>query len=136
MTLGCLTITILSIVKNGTVSFERFDIVCQSLALTGLVLWWILGDPTIALVMAVVVDCIAALPTLRHAWKAPHEETLFNFLTAGIASVVTLCAIHSVSLVSVLYPLYLVIINLVTAGAIIFSGKRLTRSQRNEAERL
>ena len=63
----CLIIVFLGF-KHGDKHLELFDIGCQIGALTGLILWWIYNSPAIAIVAAILIDFIAGLPTLRHAW--------------------------------------------------------------------
>jgi hypothetical protein len=125
MTLSCILVVVLGLIKNGHVSLERFDVICLVLSLVGLVLWQVLNSPSIAILAVVMIDAIAALPTLRHAWKAPHEETLMEFLMAGLASCITLYAAGSWQPTAVAYPLYIIVFDLTVAGLLIYGRRRV-----------
>ena len=63
------------------------------------------GQPELAVLIAVSVDLVAALPTWRHAWIAPYAETWEGFAIASGTAIVTLLAIESYSFVSLAFPL-------------------------------
>lgn len=111
MTLNALAVVTLGVVKHGRVLFDRFDIACQLLVVVGLITWYIFQSPTMAVIAVIVIDAIAGLPTLRHAYKHPEEETAFNFATASIASLLTLFVAGSTAITAIAYPLYLVLFN-------------------------
>lgn len=70
MTASCILVAVIGVLKNGTVSLEKFDVTCLLLAAFGIVLWQLLDSPAIAIIAVVAIDAIASLPTVRHAWKA------------------------------------------------------------------
>jgi hypothetical protein len=97
-------VTFLSI-RHGKIKYTAFDIVCQALALAGIVVWRFTGQPEIAVLIAVSIDLVAALPTWRHAWIAPFNETWQGFSLAACAAMVTLFTISQYTLVSLAFPL-------------------------------
>src|ERR1700735_3119983 len=56
---------------TGLWKLGPFDFLCGACALAALALWAITGDPIIAIVLSIVGDFAAALPTLRKAWLEP-----------------------------------------------------------------
>lgn len=58
--IGPLVIAILSI-KRGEGGWTRFDRVCLAVAATSLVLWWLCGEPRIALAINLCIDGLGAL---------------------------------------------------------------------------
>jgi len=111
MTLNAVAVVALGIIKHGRVLFDRFDMTCLLLVIVGLVIWYIFQSPAMAVIAVIAIDAIAGLPTLRHAFKHPEEETAFNFATASIASLLTLFVAGSVAITAIAYPLYLVLFN-------------------------
>lgn len=107
----------------GDRSFEKIDVLCQLGAGMGLLLWLTLHNPLIAIIIITLVDLIAALPTYKHIWQKPEEETLASFVICGIASALTLAAITSLVLTGLIYPIYLLLANFGMAGLIIFKRK-------------
>ncbi len=97
--------------RYGIAKYSILDGVCQVAALIGLMLWYIFNSPTIAIIAVVLIDFIAAVPTYRHSWIEPEEETQSTYVFESIASVLTLFALSSYSIVSVLYPAYLLFSN-------------------------
>lgn len=97
--------------RYGDRRFERFDIWCQVAAVAGLGLWYLFQSPLIGLTAALVIDIVAALPTLRHAWLKPNEETAKAYFLGASAAVCTLAALSSMAIMGMLYPLYLLLLN-------------------------
>ncbi|HXY18023.1 MAG TPA: hypothetical protein VEH48_01210 [Candidatus Nitrosopolaris sp.] len=106
--------------RYGDKSIARFDIACQTAAIIGLALWFIFNSPAIAVLASITIDFIATLPTIRHSWQKPTEETWITFFLAGIAAGFTVAAAKEARITSLANPIYLVAINLLLAGIIIY----------------
>ncbi len=79
-----------------------------AIALLGLIPWALTKDPTISVVIVVLIDIVAFIPTLRKTWSQPKTEqpllyemnvarhilTLFSLQSYNIAT-----TIHSVSMI-------------------------------------
>lgn len=120
--LETLTIVILGI-KKGYVKYTPFDVICQIGALLGFLLWWLFNSPAIAVVASVVIDLIGSLPTIRHAWRNPEEETLFTYELSSLGSFFALLALSTYNWVSLPYVLYVIGINIFVSGTIIMSQR-------------
>jgi hypothetical protein len=120
-------ITLLSF-RRGVKRYAAFDVVCQTLALVGLIAWRLTGQPELAVLLAVGIDLVAALPTWRHAWIAPFAETWQGFAIADGAAALTLLTITSYSVVSLAFPL-LVLTNCTTIVAIIIARRTTAAKQ-------
>ena len=121
-TLATLSVVLLG-AKYGFAKYSKFDGVCQSLAVLGLVFWFVFNSPTVALISVVVIDFVAVLPTLRHSWLHPEEETWQTFAIATLAALLTLLGIGSYTFNSTLYPVYLFIANGLVAATILLRGR-------------
>lgn len=97
--------------RRGFVKYSAFDIVCQLSAIVGIILWQIFNSPTIGVVASVVIDFIGSLPTLRHAWLRPYEETWTSFALASLSGVLAILALSAYNWVSLTYALYIVLID-------------------------
>jgi hypothetical protein len=115
-------------IRHGFVKYTRFDVVCQLSAVVGIVLWQLFDSPQIAIAATVVIDFIGALPTLRHSWQQPGEETWLTFMLGSVASIFAIAALTSYSLVALSFPLYLALVNAATA-TIILVRRRLIAAQ-------
>lgn len=110
--------------RYGYAKFSLFDGVCQAAALIGLALWLVFDSPTTAIIATILIDFIAALPTYRHAWLKPGEETWQTFFISGIGAAVGLASLTSFNAASLAYPLYLLSLGFTLSATIIISRKK------------
>ncbi len=87
---------------------RKIDNYFLAIALLGLIPWALTKDPTISVVVVVLIDIVAFLPTLRKTYKHPHTEkpllyemnvsrhilTLFSLNTYNIAT-----TFHSIAMI-------------------------------------
>jgi hypothetical protein len=102
---------------HGVKRYTRFDIACQVVALLGLPLWLLTRQPALAIALELGVDLAGGLPTLRHAWNAPFEETLRTFALSAIAGLLLLLSLSDYTYVAVAMPVYILLFD----SAIVFS---------------
>jgi hypothetical protein len=93
--------------KRGVKKYTTFDIVCQILALVGIILWRLTGQPAVAISINIAADCIGVLPTYRHSWRLPHEETWQSYAIGGVSAVLAIASIQVFNYVSLAYPVYI-----------------------------
>lgn len=108
--------------RYGDRKFDKFDAYCQIGAVAGLILWFIFNSPAIAVMASVLIDFVATLPTVKHSWHKPNEETWITFLLAGVAALFTIAAAKEARITSLANPIYLVFINFLIAGILIDKG--------------
>ncbi len=123
LTLECFFIVLISI-GRGKFSYTRFDKYCQSFALFGLFLWWWSSNPLTVLLCFVAVDAIGALPTFRHAWRRPHEETISTFSLSIIGNAIVLFAAPVFVFSQILAPAYLLSLNTLLTSEILFRRRQ------------
>jgi hypothetical protein len=82
----------------------KFDIVCGSVSVLGLVFWCFINEPTVALIAFVAADQMAALPTLRKSWTAPTSETARTFFLGTVNCAITLMTLRHFTTAGVLFP--------------------------------
>jgi|SRR3990167_10112992 len=127
LTLGgtiCTALVVVLGLKYGTAKLSLFDGLCQAGAILGLILWLIFNSPAIALVFTISIDFIAALPTLRHSWKKPSEETWQTFMLGVVASTITLISLSVYTFADLAFPIYLLLANGLLAATIIYRRKQ------------
>lgn len=118
----CTGLVVVLGLRYGTAKFSRFDIICQVSALLGLVLWLVFDSPVIGIVVPLVIDFIGALPTVRHSWLKPGEETWQAFMAGVIAPMFTMASLTRLNIASLAFPLYLFLANATLVAIII--GRR------------
>lgn len=101
---------------NAVWRIDRFDIACGILSVVGLVVWITANEPTIALVSFVVADAVAALPTVRKAFRTPESESAWAFLASVCFAVITLLTLKRFTTAGALFPL-----SVLSMSAVIFA---------------
>jgi len=119
-----LSIVVLGI-KYGHTKYTMFDVICQIGALFGFVLWAIFNSPAAAVIFSATIDFIGALPTVRHSWLKPNEETWITYAMAGAGGVFAIFALTAYNWSSLTYAVYIVLINAVFTFVIITRGRKL-----------
>jgi hypothetical protein len=109
--------------KYGYAKYSRFDALCQASAIIGLVLWWLFNNPALAVITSVTIDFIGALPTIRHSWIEPGEETWSTYALSSVGGLLAIFALTSYNWTSLTYAVYLVLINLAISSVIITRKK-------------
>jgi hypothetical protein len=112
-------------IKYGFAKLELFDGLCQLGAIIGLVLWLVFNSPMIAIAATLVIDFIGTLPTVRHSWLHPNEETSITFGIGVIATVLTLLSLKEYSVTAWIYPAYLLFSNGLLFVTIVFSRNKV-----------
>lgn len=134
-TIGTALIAILGL-KYGDHHFEKLDWWCLAGAGVGLLLWWIFNSPEVAVIAAVTIDLIGAIPTFKHSWLKPHEETWITFALSGLGAGITLAISGEWAITATAYPLYLVVANFALAACILASPNRKLAAEPAELRKL
>jgi hypothetical protein len=106
----------LSLVLRSDFSANRADWVFLLAALLSLPLWYLTDDPLWSVVILTVVDALGFAPTLRKAWARPHEESLQFYLIFTVRSTLSVWALESRTLTTVLFPAAMVVACILVCG--------------------
>lgn len=122
-TLLVTTVFLLSI-KRGMGGRSKFDLFVLFASLALFALWVVIRDTRTTTIIAVMIDCIAALPTLYKAYIHPETEVYLQWILAAVAGFFSMLAVGtSTDYILYIYPLYIVLMN----GLIVlakFAGSR------------
>lgn len=105
---------------HGYVKYTQFDVICQMIAVTGIILWQLFDDPLIALYVSLAVDFIGLIPTLRHSWLKPFEETWETFAIGSLAPVFGIFGLVTFSALTLSYPIYVLLADLALTFTILY----------------
>lgn len=122
-TIGCLLIVSVGW-RYGSRNITVLDRVAIAGTVVGLGALLFTHDAFITLVIMLVVDAIAYVPTLVHAWNEPGEESFLSWamsLIGSAATVLAAVATHA-SVAGMLYPLYSLVFSLAMVGLLV-SGR-------------
>ncbi len=104
--------------KYGVGGLNRNDIICYSLLVLSLVVWWATDNALVALHVSIIADTVAFWPTLEKTWRKPKSETALFFWGGVVAPLFSIAAAGTLEYSAIVFPLYLSIINLVEVGLI------------------
>ncbi|RJP43629.1 hypothetical protein C4587_02720 [Candidatus Parcubacteria bacterium] len=108
--LVCFAIFSLALAK-GDRRFVFFDWANLFGAGAAIFLWWFTGGPLLSVLLVILIDILGFLPTYRKAFFKPHEETAITFALNSLKFAVSIPALGAFTLVTLLYPSYLVLSN-------------------------
>ena len=113
--------------KKAYWAMGRIDYICGAVSLLALLAWYMTQDPVVAIVLSLLSDFLAALPTLIKGWKFPETEKGFLYLGSVISSLTSFTEIKQWTVTQIAFPLYLIILGL--SFCLIFEGRKLYKKR-------
>lgn len=86
-----------------------FDWACVALSLLALLLWWISGSGILAIVLALLADLAAALPTFIKAYRFPGTESAWAYATGWLGALIALLATQQLTFAALAFSVYIVV---------------------------
>ncbi len=120
----CLTIFILGL-KNGQKDITKFDTITFIIALIAILVWVFAKQPAISNLLIITINTLANLPTIRKSWNNPYSETLFTWEMGAVRNLLGLLALANYSLLTWLYPVTNLLINVLVSLLLIIRRKQV-----------
>ena len=117
-------------VLKGERDIKKSDLAAFFGALAAILLWYFTSDPLNAVVVACAVEMLAFYPTYRKSWNKPHDELAFTYSVDTVKQVISLFAMETYSVTTVLYPAAIIVIQggfivmLLWRRAVLSQGKK------------
>lgn len=105
--------------KYGFRAVIKADTYFLLLALAGVILWIMTKDPTGSVVIAVAIDLIAFVPTLRKAWENPKTENAMLYGMNVLRHILTLFSLQAYSIATTLHSIAMIGANSLMTGFLI-----------------
>ncbi len=106
--------------QYGFKYIERTDKYYLAAALIGLIPWALFDDPTMSVVIAVSIDLVAFVPTIRKTWNKPQTETPPLYAANVTRHVLTLFSLQAYNVATTLHSIAMIIMNSIMTGIIVF----------------
>jgi len=87
------------------------DYLCGVFSALALIFWLITDQPAIAILLAIMSDGLAALPTLIKTWSYPETETGISYVLAFVSASTSFAAVRHWTFVECGFAIYLVILS-------------------------
>jgi len=119
-----LIVLILSL-KNGVKKVKKIDVVSFILAIIAIILWLVVNQPVWSIILVIIVDIFSFTPTFIKSWTRPREETLLTWFFNIIRQILVLFSIGEINFVTIIFPLYSLIINTAFFTLLVTRRKRV-----------
>lgn len=117
--------------KYGTKDITHFDRICLVLAIFSILPWLLTKSVVGSVILATLIDLIAFFPTMRKTWHAPKSESLGSMYVDAVKHALSTFSMGSYSLITLIYPLSVLLTKFIIIGEIIFLRK--IRSHRSSS---
>ena len=98
-------------VRYGFKKITKTDNLFLILALISLVPWLITKDPTLSIIIVVIIDLLAFTPTLRKTWRYPKSETSTLYLMNVLRHSLTLFSLQAYNIATTLHSIAMITVN-------------------------
>jgi hypothetical protein len=105
--------------KYGFKGVTRIDTIFLIVALAGLIPWALTKDPTLSVVIAVGIDLVAFVPTLRKTWARSSTETPVLFGLNVSRHILALFSLQAYNIATTLHSIVMIAINSAMVGIIL-----------------
>ena len=110
--------------KYGVGGLRKIDIVCYCLFFLTLFAYIMSSDSKLVLYLSILTDFVAFIPVIVKNWQDPLSDSVVYFLVEGIlAPLFSILSSTSFDLISVAFPLYLLVVNFVALVPLILGDK-------------
>ncbi|HTY81788.1 MAG TPA: hypothetical protein VMB24_03310 [Dehalococcoidales bacterium] len=116
--------------KKSAWKISRFDIVCGAFSVIGLILWYITKIPNTAIVLSIIADFLASVPTVTKSYSYPETENIWPYISTLIGAGITMLTIDAWSFANYSFPAYLFLINTILCVLIQFKVGKIVASRR------
>lgn len=111
--------------KYGFKGIRKIDTLFLALALGGIGLWILTNDPTMSVVIAVSIDVVAFVPTLRKTWQRPSTETPVLYGSNVLRHILALFSLQTYNIATTLHSIAMIATNtLMTLMILARKGKK------------
>ena len=95
--------------KKAYWKLETFDLICGSLSLIGIILWYTTKIGNVAILFSIFADFTASLPTALKAYKEPESESYSVFFANTISAIITMLTIRNWNFETAAFPIYILL---------------------------
>lgn len=98
-------------IRYGFKDIKKIDTVFLIISLVGLIPWIITKDPTISVIIAVSVDILAFIPSLRKTWHEPSTETPILYSMNVFRHILMLASLQAYNIATMLHSVVMITSN-------------------------
>lgn len=110
--------------QYGFKNIRRIDTYFLVIALLGIIPWILTKDPTASVIIAVSIDLVAFIPTIRKTWSNPETETPLLYGTNVLRHILMLFSLQAYNIATMLHSIVMITTNTLMTGIIILFKKK------------
>lgn len=110
--------------KYGYRNVTGTDTLFLVVALAGILPWIVTRDPTYSVVIAVAIDVIAFIPTMRKSWIEPATENRILYVMNIIRHILALISLEAYNVATTLHSIGMITTNLIMSAFLLVSRGR------------
>ena len=112
-------------IRYGFKNIKKVDTIFLVIALLGIIPWILTDDPTISVIIAVSIDLVAFIPTLRKTWSYPKSETRTLYMTNVLRHILRLFSLQAYNVATVLHSIAMITTNSIMTVLILRKSKKI-----------
>lgn len=93
--------------KKSFWKISNLDLVCGTLSILGIVLWYVTKVGNVAILFSIIADGTAAIPTIVKSYKEPESESYSVFFLASLSALITLLTLKTWDFAHFGFPVYI-----------------------------
>jgi hypothetical protein len=105
--------------RYGFKHVRRIDTLFLIIALGGIIPWVLTNDPTVSVIIAVSIDLIAFIPTIRKTWLHPKTESPLLYATNVVRHILMLFALRTYNIATALHSIVMIVTNTLMTAIIL-----------------
>ena len=110
--------------QYGFKKIRQIDTVFLVISLLGLIPWILTKDPTFSVIIAVSIDLMAFVPTLRKTWVHPETETPLLYSMNVLRHILMLFSLEAYNIATTLHSIAMITANSLMTGNILGGKKK------------
>lgn len=97
--------------QYGFKNIQKTDTIFLVIALLGIIPWVLTKDPTISVIIAVSIDLIAFMPTIRKTYRNPETETPVLYSMNVLRHILMLFSLQAYNIATTLHSIAMITTN-------------------------
>ena len=109
--------------QYGFKHIQKIDTYFLIFALLGIIPWVLTSDPTISVIIAVSIDLVAFIPTIRKTWHYPESETPILYGSNVLRHILMLFSLQAYNIATTLHSIAMITTNTIMTVLIVRKRK-------------
>lgn len=130
VSLLCLTVFILSLIKEDDKNIKKVDIVFLILTLLAIPVWLLAKAPVASTILLILVYSFAGQSTLRKSWVDPHSETISLWAINSFRALISILALSEYNFVTLAFPVLVFVSALGFAIILVLRRRKVSKSKK------